>query len=93
MKTYKSYKDYKKEALKDPELKAEYDALEPEFKMALSMIDARVAKKLTQEELAKKAGVTQNTIARLESGTTNPTIGTISRVARALGKELKLVGV
>jgi len=91
MKAYKSYKEYKKEALKDPELKAEYDALEPEFKMALSMIDARVAKKLTQEELAKKAGVTQNTIARLESGTTNSTIGTISRVASALGKELKLV--
>ena len=92
MKAYKSYKEYKKEALKDPELKAEYDALEPEFKMALSMIDARLAEKLTQEELAKKAGVTQNTIARLESGTANATIGTISRVASALGKELRLVG-
>ena len=45
MRAYKSHKEYKKEALKDPELKAEYDALEPEFKMALSMIDARVAKK------------------------------------------------
>jgi DNA-binding XRE family transcriptional regulator len=92
VKTYKTYREHKKEALKDPELKAEYDALEPEFKLAVEMIDARLAQKLTQEELAEKAGVTQNTIARLESGTTNPTIGTISRVASALGKEIKLVG-
>jgi DNA-binding XRE family transcriptional regulator len=93
MKAYKSYKEYKKEALKDPELKAAYDALEPEFKMAESMIRARLAKQLTQEQLAKKAGVTQNTIARLESGTNNPTIATVSRVASALGKELRLVGL
>jgi DNA-binding XRE family transcriptional regulator len=91
MKTYKSYKEYKRDALKDPELKAAYDALEPEFRIAESMIKARVAKNLTQEQLAKKAGVTQNTIARLESGTNNPTVATISRVAGVLGKELRLV--
>lgn len=92
MRNYTSYKDHKKESLKDPELKAAYDALEPDFKLAVSMIDARRAQNLTQEELAKKAGVTQNTIARLESGTSNPTIATIARVAKALGKELRLVG-
>lgn len=58
--------------------------------MAEAMIKARLAKKMTQVELAEKAGVTQNTIARLESGTNNPTIATVSRVAAALGKELKL---
>lgn len=89
----KSYKEYKKEALKDPELKAAYDALEPEYKIAESLIKARIAKRWTQEELAAHAGVTQNTITRLESGTNNPTIATVTRVANALGKELKLVGV
>lgn len=88
----KSYKEYKKEALKDPELKAAYYALEPEYKIAESLIKARLAKKWTQEELAAKAGVTQNTITRLESGVTNPTLGTLSRVASALGKELRVVG-
>lgn len=91
MRAYTSFKEHKKEALRDPKVKATYDALEPEFKLAVSMIDARRAQKLTQEELAQKAGVTQNTIARLESGTNNPTIATVSRVASALGKELKLV--
>lgn len=87
----KSFQEYKKKALKDPELKAAYDALEPEYKIAESLIKARIAKKWTQEELAAHAGVTQNTITRLESGTTNPTVETISRVASALGKELRLV--
>lgn len=90
MKAYKKFSNYKKEALKDPELKAAYDALEPEYKMAKRMIEARLTAKLTQEQLAARAGVTQNTIARLESGTTNPTIATISKVAKALGKELTL---
>lgn len=87
-----TFTDYKKKALKDTEFKAAYDALEPEYQLAKSMIEARLAKKLTQEELAKKAGVTQTTIARIESGINNPTIATVNRVAGALGKELKLVG-
>lgn len=92
MKTMTTWKEYKHEALKNPELKKAYDALEPEYKLARSLIQARLDKKLTQEQLAKQAGVTQNTITRLESGTTNPTLGTVSRVAGILGKELKLVG-
>ena len=88
----KSYSDYKKKALKDPELKEAYDALESEYRLASSLIRARIEKKLTQQQLADIAGVTQNTITRLESGTTNPTIGTLTRVASALGKEIRLVG-
>ena len=92
MKTVNTWKEYKREALKNPELKKAYDALEPEYRLASSLIQARLDKKMTQQELAEKAGVTQNTITRLESGTTNPTVSTISRVAGILGKELKLVG-
>ena len=88
----KSYSDYKKKALKDPELREAYDALESEYRLASSLIKARIEKKLTQQQLADIAGVTQNTITRLESGTTNPTIGTLTRVASALGKEIRLVG-
>ena len=88
----KSFKAYREQALKDPAVKAAYDALEPEYRLAESMIKARLSKQLTQEELAKKAGVSQTTIARLESGTNNPTIVTVNRVASVLGKELRLVG-
>ncbi len=86
-----NWKDIKKELLKNPEVKRAYDELEPEFQMASSLIQARIDGKLTQAELAEKAGMSQVMIARLESGTSNPTIGTVSRVANVLGKELKLV--
>jgi predicted transcriptional regulator len=87
-----TWKEHKKELMKNPKFKEAYDALEPEFRLASELIAARISKKLTQEELAEKAGVSRVVIARLESGTTNPTIGTISRVASVLGKEVKLVG-
>ncbi len=80
----------KKKWLEDPDFKQGYDALEPEYQLARSIIKARLVKKMTQAQLADKAGVGQAVIARLESGTANPTIGTVNRVASALGKALKL---
>ena len=35
-----SYKDYKKRALQNPEVRAEYDALQPEYDIIQAMIDA-----------------------------------------------------
>jgi transcriptional regulator with XRE-family HTH domain len=45
----------------------------------------RKQRKLSQEELAKKAGVTYSTLIKLESGVNkNPTIRTIQQIAAAL---------
>lgn len=87
----KNWSSLKKELLKDESVKAEYDKLEPEYKLAQELLKKRLAKNLTQAELADKVGVKQEYIARLESGTGNPTISSISKVAHALGSELKLV--
>ena len=40
---------------------------------------------LTQRELAEASGVRQETISRLERGHANPALGTVERLARALG--------
>jgi len=46
----------------------------------------REALRLTQEELAKKVGVTQGYIGHLERGLKkNPSLPTLKRLARALG--------
>ena len=37
-----SYKDYKKKALQNLDVKVEYDALQPEYDMLQSMMDVRV---------------------------------------------------
>jgi len=45
---------WKKEALKNPKIKAEYDRLQPEFAMIQAVIDARMKTGVTQKELAKR---------------------------------------
>lgn len=61
-----SYKDYKKKALQNPMVKAEYDALQPEYDIIQAMIDARVQQNMTQKELSTKTGITQADISRIE---------------------------
>ena len=87
-----TWKEHKQELLKNPKFKAAYDELEPEYRLANELIRARLGQKMTQSDVAKKAGVNRVVVARLESGTTNPTVDTVNRVAGALGKKLKLVG-
>ncbi len=87
-----TWKQHKQELMKNPKFKAAYDELEPEYRLANDLIKARLGKKMTQTEVAEKAGVSRVVVARLESGTTNPTVETVSKVASVFGKELKLVG-
>jgi uncharacterized protein len=51
---------------------------------------ARAAAGLTQAELARRAGVKQPEIARLEAVGANPRISTLDRVVAATGHSLKL---
>ncbi len=44
----------------------------------------RIEQALTQEELAGKAGVAQNTVARLERNETEPHMSTARKLAQAL---------
>ena len=49
---------------------------------------ARVARNLTQAELAELVGVTRQTIGLIEGGGYNPTLNLCLRLARATGKTL-----
>jgi len=84
-----SFKDMKSEFSADPINKAAYDELAPECAVNSAMIKARAEAGLTQAELAKKAGITQAQVSRLESGQW-PTPATIEKLARALGKRAEL---
>ena len=85
-----SYKDYKKRALRNPEVKAEYDALQPEYDIIQAMIDARVQQNMTQKDLSAKTGITQADISRIENGTRNPSLSMVKKLAQGLGMQLKL---
>ena len=85
-----SYSDYKKQLLKDPELKAEYDALEPEYDIINAMIEARKSLSMTQKDLSEATGLTRADISRIENGTRNPSLEMVKRLAAGMGMQLKL---
>lgn len=79
------------EKLKDPEFKAEYDALEPEFAIIQAIIDARKNIGLTQKELSERTGIAQGDISKLENGSANPSLRTLRRLASGMNMRLRLV--
>jgi transcriptional regulator with XRE-family HTH domain len=85
-----NWKEHKKKLLEDPEFRKEYEALEPEYKLASTLIRLRLAKGLTQEQLAALLNTKQESIARLESGNSLPSLSTVRRVANALDAELEI---
>ena len=85
-----TFNEFLEKQLKDPKIKAEYDALEPEFTVIEAIMRARIETGITQKELAKKTGISQADISRLERGIGNPSLNTLKRIAEALGKRLEL---
>ncbi len=85
-----NWKEHKKQLLKDPEFRKEYEALDPEYKLASTLIRLRLAKGLTQEQLAKLLNTKQESIARLESGGSLPSLSTVKKIADALDAELEI---
>ena len=43
------YREYKEKAFQNPEVKAAYDALQPEYDIIQAMINARVDQNITQK--------------------------------------------
>ncbi len=76
--------------MQNPEVKAEYDALQPEYDIIQTMIDARVQQNMTQKDLSARAEITQADISRIENGTRNSSLNMVKKLAQGLGMQLKL---
>jgi len=84
-----TYREHRKELLKDRKVKEEYDKLLPEYELAKSLIEQRLKKKMTQEDVAKKTGMPQSTISRIEGLTHGlPKLSTLKKIATALDAKL-----
>jgi transcriptional regulator with XRE-family HTH domain len=74
-------------------VRAAYDALEPEYTLIRELIDLRIKRAassaVSQRELAKRAGMQQPTLARVESGKT-ASLRTLRRVADALNADVRV---
>ncbi len=87
---YYTTEELKKELFKDPKVKKAYEDLQPEFAIVQAIIDARVKKKISQEELARRMGTGQAVISRLENANAKPSLSLIKRLADALGLKVEL---
>ena len=77
--------------MKDEEFKTEYEKLKPRYDLIAQIIDARNQLNITQAELAQRVGTQKSNISRFESGSYNPSLDFITKVARSLGKEVQIL--
>lgn len=73
----------------NPEFLEAYLEEKAKLKNAVAVLKAREAAGLTQRDLAKKSGVPQSTIARIEKGA-NTSLSTMCKIAFALDKQVKI---
>src|SRR5262245_8151485 len=88
----RTFEQFRKKALRRPDVKAEYDALAPAFEMKRQMIALRKAAGLTQEQMAELLGTKKSNISRLESVSSDvsPRLSTVEQYAHALGYRLRV---
>ena len=78
-----------KEKLKDPYFKELYELEEQKLKIVKRIIDYRIKNELTQGALAKKIGVTQQHISKIENGEFS-SMSTLERVLLSIGYTVKI---
>lgn len=85
-----NWNDLEKELLNDPKVKKEYDKLAPRYVVISELIAARINNGMTQKDVAEKVGTKQSAIARLESGSVNPSVEFLQKIAQVMGYKLNI---
>ncbi|MFF1559385.1 helix-turn-helix domain-containing protein [Streptomyces sp. NPDC058279] len=77
-----------------PEVTRRREEIRLAFELGQAVYDRRTELGMSQTELARRAGMTQPQVSKLELGGTVPTVPLLARLARAMESELtlKLVG-
>lgn len=84
------WSEFKKDLMKNPAFRQKYENLEPEYQLMKAIIERRKLKGITQTELAQRVGTRQSAIARLESGSYNPSLRFLKKVAKALDAKIEI---
>jgi DNA-binding XRE family transcriptional regulator len=80
-----------REDLKDPEFKAHYQEERQALKLAMKIAKLREKKGLSQQQLAKLMGTSQQAVSRIESGEYEGfTLRTLEKIAEATGTKVKI---
>ncbi len=91
MKGVRSFKKRLKKDLENQEFRKVFEEEEIYASMAITIARLREQRGLSQNELARMVGTTQQTISRIEDPrNTGITVNTLVKIAGALGKQLRI---
>ncbi|WP_392435260.1 helix-turn-helix domain-containing protein [Yersinia sp. HM-2024] len=79
------FSEVKANALNHPQVNEAYSDLQIRQAMMTELKAARQRCNLTQEDIARRAGLRKQNISRMEKGIISPNLTTLSRYAAALG--------
>jgi len=87
-----NFSQFKDEALKNPEVREEYENLQQKYELKTKLIALRKMTGLTQQELAEKLHTQKSNISRLENVNSkiSPRLSTIEEYAKAMGYKLEI---
>jgi len=86
------YEEHIARAFADPKFRATYEIEAPKMDLWLQLVEARLEAGLTQKDVAKRMGISQAQVARIEKrGYEAYTLRTLQRYIDALGTQFKLV--
>ena len=91
MKEYK-VSDYLKEKIKDPYFKELYELEVQKYAIVEKIVEYRIKKKITQSDLAKQVGVTQQQISKVENGEFS-SVMTLEKILLAIGMTVQIKAV
>lgn len=74
----------------DPEYRREYERTRLASDVAVRVLSYRTAHHMSQTELARRLGMRQPHIARLEAGEHEPSLSTLARLSSVLGMDFSV---
>ncbi|MDO8691446.1 MAG: XRE family transcriptional regulator [Dehalococcoidia bacterium] len=87
----RDYQEWRASLVDTPEKRVLYEEVSAKSDLWLQLVEARRAAGLTQRELAKRLGVSQAQVARIEKrGYENYTLNSLLRYVKALGEDFTL---
>ena len=84
--------EHLQEKLKDPYFKELHELEEQKYNIVKKIIDYRIKEGLTQADLAKQIGVSQQHISKIESGEFS-SVSTLEKVLLGIGMTVKIKAV
>ena len=87
----RTFRSRLREDLKDPEFKAYYQEERQSLKLAMKIAKLREKKGLSQQQMARLMGTSQQAVSRIESGEYEGfTLKTLEKIAEATGTKVKI---